>query len=383
MALPAGLRLPQDPDDLLRRMMCLLHDGFPFVTRKPSHPQWPSSEGPNHNENTNCPNYVTNVAPNCPSIINHGVLTPMSFCVKQGDPLPDPTYTSGTATAGNVVTTITETCANTATISTNPVSYSFYWNYYPPKPTGNLTPGTYSCQAIEVCVSSDTNNCQSPGAYTMGTVVWTVIDTNESPEFSWSLNSSAVADVINNLTKSICVQNTCNPSYPPSGSINLAATYHYECCNGQKTKVVKITGGGTINFGACDCSLPVYGIPFILTANADLSWSGSLADTISGEIGCDGANVCTTATVAFNVSGGASIVFISPKIVKFGVSLDASAGGDGKFCFNKDGYVPGGGVELCLYSTKLVGYYQWLSGRKHAISHDFMSTQLCTPRIPS
>jgi PAS domain S-box-containing protein len=28
--------------------MCLLHDGFPFVTRKPSHPQWPSSEGPNH-----------------------------------------------------------------------------------------------------------------------------------------------------------------------------------------------------------------------------------------------------------------------------------------------------------------------------------------------
>ena len=47
MALPAGLRLPQDPDDLLGRMMCLLHDGFPFVTRKPSHPQWPSSEGPN------------------------------------------------------------------------------------------------------------------------------------------------------------------------------------------------------------------------------------------------------------------------------------------------------------------------------------------------
>jgi len=28
--------------------MCLLHDGFPFVTRKPSHPQWPSSQGPNH-----------------------------------------------------------------------------------------------------------------------------------------------------------------------------------------------------------------------------------------------------------------------------------------------------------------------------------------------
>ena len=47
MALPAGLRLPQDPDDLLGRMMGLLHDGFPFVTRKPSHPQWPSSEGPN------------------------------------------------------------------------------------------------------------------------------------------------------------------------------------------------------------------------------------------------------------------------------------------------------------------------------------------------
>jgi hypothetical protein len=29
-------------------MMRLLHDGFPFVIRKPSHPQWPSSQGPNH-----------------------------------------------------------------------------------------------------------------------------------------------------------------------------------------------------------------------------------------------------------------------------------------------------------------------------------------------
>jgi hypothetical protein len=338
---------------------------------------------PPNNENTNCPNYTTNVAPNCPSIINYGTLTPMSFCVKLGDPLPDPAYTAGTATAGNVITTITETCANTATASTNPVNYSFYWYYNPPKPTGKVAPGTYSRQAIEYCASSDTNDCPSPGAHTMGTVNWTVVDTNESPEFSWSLNSSAVADVINNLTESICVQNTCNPSYPPSGSINVAASFHYECCNGQKTKVVKITGGGTINFGACDCSLPVYGIPFILTVNADLSWSGSLSDTISGEIGCDGANVCTTATVAFNVSGGASIVVISPKIMKWGVSLDASAGGDGKFCFNKDGYVPGGGVELCLYSTKLVGYYQWLSGRKHAISHEFISTQLCTPRIPS
>jgi len=53
VALPAGLRLPQDADDLLGRVMCLLHDGFPFVTRKPSHPQWPSSEGPNQWLNSN------------------------------------------------------------------------------------------------------------------------------------------------------------------------------------------------------------------------------------------------------------------------------------------------------------------------------------------
>ena len=34
---PASIRLPQDADDLLRRMIRLLHDGFPFVNRKPSH----------------------------------------------------------------------------------------------------------------------------------------------------------------------------------------------------------------------------------------------------------------------------------------------------------------------------------------------------------
>ena len=42
------IRILREADDLLGRVMCLLHDGFPFVTRKPSHPQWPSSEGPNH-----------------------------------------------------------------------------------------------------------------------------------------------------------------------------------------------------------------------------------------------------------------------------------------------------------------------------------------------
>ena len=41
--------------------MCLLHDGFPFVTRKPSHPQWPSSEGPNHK--------LTSQNPECQKIL--------------------------------------------------------------------------------------------------------------------------------------------------------------------------------------------------------------------------------------------------------------------------------------------------------------------------
>jgi len=48
MALPTRLRLPQDANNRLGRMICLLHDGFPFFARKPSHPQWPSSWGPNH-----------------------------------------------------------------------------------------------------------------------------------------------------------------------------------------------------------------------------------------------------------------------------------------------------------------------------------------------
>jgi hypothetical protein len=127
------------------------------------------------NENTNCPNYTTNVVPSCPSIINHGSLAPMTFCVKLGDPLPDPTYTPGTATAGSVTTTITETCSNTVTTSTAPVSYSFSWYYSPAKPHPSVA-GTCSTTAYENCVSSDTNHCSSPGVISLGTVIWNVVD---------------------------------------------------------------------------------------------------------------------------------------------------------------------------------------------------------------
>jgi len=40
-------RRKQDADDLLGRVMLLLHRWFPFFGRKPSHFRWTSSWGPN------------------------------------------------------------------------------------------------------------------------------------------------------------------------------------------------------------------------------------------------------------------------------------------------------------------------------------------------
>jgi len=130
------------------------------------------------NENTNCPNYVTNVDVSCPAITNGEVLTPLTFCVELGKSLPDPGWESQPgAIPGQVVTTITETCSNTVTSSTNPINYSFSWHYQDPpgKPATPTTAGTYSATAIGVISSSDTNYCSDPGAPTWS-VVWNVID---------------------------------------------------------------------------------------------------------------------------------------------------------------------------------------------------------------
>ena len=154
-----------------------------LITPSTLHAQQGGGGGGRGNENSNCPSYTTNVAPSCPSITNGMSLSPMSFCVKLGDDLPDPSWTppGPGATPGSVVTTITETCSNTVTSSTNNVSYSFGWHYdapgKPPKPT---TAGTVTSPICWGTVtSSDTNDCSPDSSQTpinLGVVTWYVID---------------------------------------------------------------------------------------------------------------------------------------------------------------------------------------------------------------
>ena len=107
---------------------------------------------PPNNENTNCPNYTTNVTVTCPTMTNGFGLSPMSFCVYYKDPLPDPGWGGGFppgATPGSVITTITETCSNTVSSTTNQITYSFFWYYdIPNKPTGILSPGVHTSPTI-------------------------------------------------------------------------------------------------------------------------------------------------------------------------------------------------------------------------------------------
>jgi len=81
----------------------LLFSGW--LTPTPGKAQAGGGNSPPNNENTNCPNYTTNVVVSCPTVNTLGTINPTSFCVNQGSELPDPTYVSGTSTDGGKVTT--------------------------------------------------------------------------------------------------------------------------------------------------------------------------------------------------------------------------------------------------------------------------------------
>ena len=171
-------------------ILSLLFSGW--LTPPTAKAQTGGGNPPPNNENTNCPNYTTNVASSCPAITNGEDLAPLTFCVELGNALPDPTWSSQPgATPGQVVTTITETCSNTVNSTTNPVTYSFSWHYQNPpgKPAKPTTAGTYSATAIGVISSSDTNDCPDPNAPTWG-VTWTVIDS--------SIDAGSIAGNANN-----------------------------------------------------------------------------------------------------------------------------------------------------------------------------------------
>jgi len=237
----------------------LLFSGW--LTPTPGKAQ-PNQSNPQPNQettDTNCPNYVTNAVVNCPSITNGEVLGPLTFCVQLGSPLPDPTWASQPgATAGSTVTTITETCSNAVTTTTNNISYGFSWHYQTPpgKPQTPTAIGTYTATAIGVITSSDTNDCPSPNAPTW-TVTWNVINAGiDAGSIAGTANNGGqtwkvewlpgLTDIINGSgAGSLFVLSD------PSASLYLTHNWwkQIHCCtNGSPGNLNKIWETGTANY---------------------------------------------------------------------------------------------------------------------------------------
>jgi len=226
-----------------------------LITPSTLHAQQGGGGGGTNNENTNCPNYVTNApSTNCPSITNGMSLTPMTFCVKRGDSLPDPSWTppGPGATPGSVVTSTTETCSNITTYATNNITYSFSWHYAAPgKPTATNA-GTYTSPICwGVVTSSDTNDCSppSPNPVNLGQVTWNVIDPtvyggqNQGSTWipPWQLG-------VNDIASSIGIGSIFDLSNPQG---NFYLTHNWwtkqSCCaNGSSGNIKKTWDQGTV-----------------------------------------------------------------------------------------------------------------------------------------
>ena len=354
--------------------LCLLFSGL--LTPTPSKAQPVPPNPPANNENTNCPNYTTNTVKNCPEIINHGTLDHMTNCVKLGDPLPDPTYTPGTATAGSIVTVITETCANTATASTNPVSYSFKWAYYPPKPTGNLVPGTYTTKAVELCVSSDTNDCSSPGAYTMGTVTWHVINTRTT-----SSSATISFDPLIHGMKAVLEEIPAGWKFDNKGSVLFTKETKTTpfCCGDGSVGVESEVSGKLSGTVVGTCATPSYPLPITLgICKVQLVGAGTLgidAQINSKSTSCPNdppGHYCLIPNVTFTATGSINLSAFSSSLFYVTGAFSGGSAWSGTWCwYNANGvrdFDDQENYKLCYNDITLTGSYTILNGASKAIS---------------
>ena len=181
----------------------LLFSGW--LTPTPGRAQSGNGNPAPNNENTNCPNYTTNVAASCPQITDNGSISGNYFCVQPGNypntpiVLPMPSLAaSPVASVGSVVTTITETCSNIVSSSSNTITLSFGGLIFNPDPTNFIPvqPGhDYQSSCSIVGTSSDTNDCSSQ-VVSYGTVTWHVLKQNQpcSASGSATLNAYFLSD---------------------------------------------------------------------------------------------------------------------------------------------------------------------------------------------
>jgi len=245
----------------------LLFSGW--LTPAPGRAQQGGGGGGSNDESTNCPNYTYTTNVSCPSITNAMSLSPMTFCVKLGDDLPDPGWTAPGpgATPGSVVITTTETCSNVVSFSTNNVTYSFSWHYdapgKPPKPTAAGTVTSPICWGV--VTSSDTNDCAPPADVNLGTVTWNVIDPDpQSPVTTVDVKSivdtyykgpaAAIAELEN-------IVPSCNFD-PPSPTGTITYTTPQVCCGNTVASTKKIKGSVGLKITDFSCAVPGLGYEY-------------------------------------------------------------------------------------------------------------------------
>jgi hypothetical protein len=283
------------------------------------------------NENTNCPSYTTNVSISCPSITSTPQITTPSFCVNEGDSVPDPSYAPApAASSGNIVTTITETCSNTVTSSTNTITYSFGAMYCTPaKPSGKV-PRTYSSEYF-IPVSSSNTNCPSPGPLDIGSVTWHVIDT--TPKINiWSASCwvSYVPGQGNEITSALGLSAGTYNKANVIGSI--IGKWTPTCCYSTNGPYDKTSVSGSINgnvswTNSLTVTIPLYnGILGNWLASVNMIQNGAANGTLSPSLvpvgACQTAPIIVQITVSY--SGGGSPVSVTNTYDGYGYSITAS-----------------------------------------------------------
>ena len=272
----------------------------------------------------------------CPSVTDNGALSGTDFCVNQGEDPTLPTLIKlPTASNGQIVTTITETCSNIVTTTTGTITYGFSGLQHRDgtgPPTKGSPAGRYWANYYVTVSSSDTNNCApSPAEIPYGTVSWTVAsDAHEVV----TVDVTALIDTLKRFLKKVTdvTEVVGSPCDPKIGLTSITAYRKQECCSAVNGPYMKsyVEGDLSLGWGCDDPGIPIPDCAILVPggyASAGLFVTLDFTGKVIPHIGI--AQPCVTEPICFSFSVDGSIglkagVFISLPSNLAGCNISAS-----------------------------------------------------------
>jgi hypothetical protein len=173
----------------------------------------------------------------------------------------------------------------------------------------------------------------------------------------------ALMDAYNDVKSAVSVIGQCSSS---QGNVNVGAelAFFKKCCDGEITDLEKYQGSVSVNLGSLTCDAPVFGVPYVASANATANMGMNVGFQVSGQQTCEDTDVCFTGNAVFNVGGGVSGTAAGGAI-RISLTLQSTNSAQAEYCA-----ISGMNATVCLDKIDVVGAAEFPLGLTKSISYN-------------